>query len=114
MTWSIVARDASGSLGVIVASRFFAVGALCPHAHSGVGVLSTQALVLALAGGVTLGVGYGLALPVLRHCHGNPPVCPEDRRPGVEIHDGKFIPSRLLPVLRLLPVGKSAAMPSAD
>jgi uncharacterized Ntn-hydrolase superfamily protein len=45
MTWSIVARDATGALGVIVASRFFAVGALCPHAHSGVGALSTQALV---------------------------------------------------------------------
>jgi len=50
MTWSIVARDASGALGVIVASRFFAVGALCPHAHSGVGVLSTQALVNPLYG----------------------------------------------------------------
>jgi len=50
MTWSIVARDASGALGVIVASRFFAVGALCPHAHSGVGALSTQALVNPLYG----------------------------------------------------------------
>ncbi|HKC45441.1 MAG TPA: DUF1028 domain-containing protein [Burkholderiales bacterium] len=45
MTWSIVARDASGALGVAVASRFFAVGALCPHARSGVGALATQALV---------------------------------------------------------------------
>jgi uncharacterized Ntn-hydrolase superfamily protein len=45
MTWSIVARDASGAFGVAVASRFFAVGALCPHAASGVGALSTQALV---------------------------------------------------------------------
>jgi len=44
MTWSIVARDASGALGVAVASRFFAVGALCPHARGGVGALSTQAL----------------------------------------------------------------------
>ncbi|HTS20822.1 MAG TPA: DUF1028 domain-containing protein [Casimicrobiaceae bacterium] len=50
MTWSIVARDTSGALGVIVASRFFAVGALCPHAHSGVGALSTQALVNPLYG----------------------------------------------------------------
>jgi uncharacterized Ntn-hydrolase superfamily protein len=50
MTWSIVARDASGALGVIVASRFFAVGALCPYAHSGVGALSTQALVNPLYG----------------------------------------------------------------
>ena len=46
MTWSVVARDgASGAFGVAVASRFFAVGALCPHAESGVGALSTQALV---------------------------------------------------------------------
>jgi uncharacterized Ntn-hydrolase superfamily protein len=46
MTWSILARDpASGALGVAIATRFFAVGALCPHAESGVGALSTQALV---------------------------------------------------------------------
>jgi uncharacterized Ntn-hydrolase superfamily protein len=45
VTWSIIARDASGAFGVAVASRFFAVGALCPHAASGVGALSTQALV---------------------------------------------------------------------
>ena len=45
MTWSIVARDGDGSFGVAVASRFFAVGALCPHARSGVGALATQALV---------------------------------------------------------------------
>jgi uncharacterized Ntn-hydrolase superfamily protein len=45
MTWSIVARDASGALGVAVASKFFAVGALCAHGQSGVGALSTQALV---------------------------------------------------------------------
>jgi uncharacterized Ntn-hydrolase superfamily protein len=50
MTWSIVARDPTGALGVIVASRFFAVGALCPHAHSGVGALCTQALVNPLYG----------------------------------------------------------------
>ncbi len=45
MTWSIVARDGSGAFGVAVASRFFAVGALCPHARSGAGALSTQALI---------------------------------------------------------------------
>jgi uncharacterized Ntn-hydrolase superfamily protein len=44
VTWSIVARDASGAFGVAVASRFFAVGALCPAARSGKGALSTQAL----------------------------------------------------------------------
>ena len=46
MTWSIIARDsASGAFGVAIATRFFAVGALCPHAASGIGALSTQALV---------------------------------------------------------------------
>jgi uncharacterized Ntn-hydrolase superfamily protein len=45
MTWSIIARDASGAFGVAIASRFFAVGALCPHARSGVGAIATQALV---------------------------------------------------------------------
>ena len=50
MTWSILARDASGALGIAIASRFFAVGALCPYGRGGVGVLSTQALVNPLYG----------------------------------------------------------------
>jgi len=54
VTWSIVARDASGALGVAVASRFFAVGALCPHAQSEVGAISTQALVNPRYGGAAL------------------------------------------------------------
>ncbi len=45
MTWSLIARDSTGALGVAVASRFFAVGALCPYAASGIGALATQALV---------------------------------------------------------------------
>jgi len=45
MTWSIVARDDAGAFGVAVASRFFAVGALCPYARADVGALATQALV---------------------------------------------------------------------
>jgi uncharacterized Ntn-hydrolase superfamily protein len=45
MTWSIVARDpASGAFGVAVATRFFAVGALCPHAEGKVGALASQSL----------------------------------------------------------------------
>jgi len=45
MTWSIVARDsATGAFGVAVATRFFAVGALCPHADGGIGALASQAL----------------------------------------------------------------------
>src|ERR1051326_2826096 len=46
MTWSILARDpATGILGVAVASRFFAVGAICPHVEGGIAPLATQALV---------------------------------------------------------------------
>ena len=44
MTWSLLARDESGALGVAVASKFFAVGALCPAVSAGKGALSTQAL----------------------------------------------------------------------
>jgi uncharacterized Ntn-hydrolase superfamily protein len=46
MTWSIIARDPpTRAFGIAVATRFFAVGALCPHAMSEVGALCTQALV---------------------------------------------------------------------
>jgi uncharacterized Ntn-hydrolase superfamily protein len=46
MTWSIVARDPeTGAFGVAVTTRFFAVGAVCPHVMAGVGAVSTQALV---------------------------------------------------------------------
>jgi len=45
VTWSLIARAESGAFGVAVASKFFAVGALCPHAASAVGALATQALV---------------------------------------------------------------------
>ena len=50
MTWSLLARDADGRLGVAIASRFFAVGALCMHTRSGVGALATQALMNPLYG----------------------------------------------------------------
>jgi len=50
VTWSIVARDAQGHFGVAIASRFFAVGALCMHTRRGVGALSTQALMNPLYG----------------------------------------------------------------
>ena len=46
MTWSILARNpATGELGVAVATRFFAVGAVCPRVEGGVGAVATQALV---------------------------------------------------------------------
>jgi uncharacterized Ntn-hydrolase superfamily protein len=50
MTWSILARDDAGRFGVAIASRFFAVGALCVHTRRGVGALSTQALMNPLYG----------------------------------------------------------------
>ncbi len=46
MTWSIIARDTEHrKFGVVVATRFFAVGALVPYARAGVGAVATQALV---------------------------------------------------------------------
>jgi len=46
MTWSIIARDTStGQIGIAVATRFFAVGALVPHIAAGIGAIATQALV---------------------------------------------------------------------
>ncbi|MDB5956251.1 DUF1028 domain-containing protein, partial [Ramlibacter sp.] len=50
MTWSILARDEDGTFGVAIASRFFAVGALCIHTRRAVGALSTQALMNPLYG----------------------------------------------------------------
>ena len=50
MTWSILARDPEGRFGIAIASRFFAVGALCAHTRRGVGALSTQALMNPLYG----------------------------------------------------------------
>lgn len=51
MTWSILARDTqTGALGAAVASRFFAVGAICLYVEGGVAALSTQALVNPLYG----------------------------------------------------------------
>ena len=46
MTWSILVRDpATGALGAAVATRFFAVGALCIHVEGRVAALATQALI---------------------------------------------------------------------
>ncbi len=46
MTWSILARDpATGEIGMAVASRFFAAGALVPRIEGGLGAACTQAIV---------------------------------------------------------------------
>jgi uncharacterized Ntn-hydrolase superfamily protein len=58
-TFSIVAIDpATGELGIAVASRYFAVGAVVPWAEADVGAVATQA---------NVNVGYGLrALELLK------------------------------------------------
>lgn len=50
MTWSIIARDPNGAFGIAIASRFFAVGVLCPYAKADLGAVATQALVNPLYG----------------------------------------------------------------
>jgi uncharacterized Ntn-hydrolase superfamily protein len=46
MTWLIIAKDsATDQIGIAVATRFFAVGALVPHIAAGIGAVATQALV---------------------------------------------------------------------
>ena len=44
MTWSLIARDASGAFGIAVATKNFAVGCRVPHIESGIGAVATQAL----------------------------------------------------------------------
>jgi uncharacterized Ntn-hydrolase superfamily protein len=84
MTWSIIAREpASGAFGVGIATRFFAAGALCPHAQSGVGALSTQALVnphYAAAAFALLGAGVA-APEVVRRV-----VAPDEGREHRQLH----------------------------
>lgn len=51
MTFSIVARDPeTGDLGIAVASKFLAVGAVVPHARAGVGAVATQSAANVLYG----------------------------------------------------------------
>jgi uncharacterized Ntn-hydrolase superfamily protein len=46
MTWSIIAREErTGRVGIAVATRFFAVGALVPHIKTGAGAIATQAFI---------------------------------------------------------------------
>jgi len=57
MTWSIVLRDPdTGTLAAAVATRFFAVGALCIHIRPGAGAVCTQALINPLYGPAALGL----------------------------------------------------------
>ena len=63
MTWSIAAKDTeTGFFAIAIASRFFAVGALCPWTQGGVGAIATQALVNPTLGSRGLGLlGEGLS-----------------------------------------------------
>jgi uncharacterized Ntn-hydrolase superfamily protein len=46
MTWSIIALDEpTGRIGIAVATRFLAVGALVPHIETGIGAVATQAFI---------------------------------------------------------------------
>ena len=46
MTWSIIARDeATQRTGIVVATKFFAVGAVVPHIKTGVGAIASQAFI---------------------------------------------------------------------
>jgi uncharacterized Ntn-hydrolase superfamily protein len=46
MTWSIIARDErNGRIGIAVATKFFAVGAMVPHIRTGIGAIASQAFI---------------------------------------------------------------------
>ena len=46
MTWSIIASEGqTGRIGIAVATRFFAVGAVVPHIAAGIGAVATQAFI---------------------------------------------------------------------
>jgi uncharacterized Ntn-hydrolase superfamily protein len=46
MTWSIIARDAATQrTGIVVATKFFAVGAVVPQIKTGVGAIASQAFI---------------------------------------------------------------------
>ena len=52
MTWSIIARDAATQrTGIIVATKFFAVGAVVPQIKTGVGAIASQAFINPYFGG---------------------------------------------------------------
>ena len=64
MTWSIIARDPlTGQLGIVVASRFFAVGGVVPHMRGGLGAIATQAFISPMWGTEGLKMLEGGASP---------------------------------------------------
>jgi len=89
-TFSIVARDsATGELGIAVASRFFAVGAVVPWAKAGIGAVATQSYANTTFGwrGLELleqGLTPAEAINVLTRNDDNP----EQRQVGIVAADG--------------------------
>jgi uncharacterized Ntn-hydrolase superfamily protein len=89
-TFSLVARDSTtGELGVAVASRFFAVGAVVPWAKAGVGAVATQSYANTTYGwrGLDLleqGLTPGEAINMLTRNDDNP----EQRQVGIVAADG--------------------------
>ena len=78
MTWSIIARDkVTGSFGIAVATRFFAVGARVPFIAAKVGAVATQALVNPFYG------ADGLAL--LRQGKSAPEAVAALKRDGIDL-----------------------------
>ena len=65
MTWSIIARHGeTGLFGIAIATRYFAVGAICPHTEAGVGAVSAQALPNPILGSMALALmrnGYAVS-----------------------------------------------------
>lgn len=98
MTFSIVARDPqTGELGVGVASRVLAVGALCPWLEPGVGAVATQSFVDVTYGRKALsalrrGTAPGHVLADLTSADPGAPtrqVAVLDVRGRVAVHDGE-------------------------
>jgi uncharacterized Ntn-hydrolase superfamily protein len=90
-TFSIVAADPdAGEVGVAVASRFFAVGTVVPHAEAGVGAVATQSFANTTYGprGLDLlerGLTPGEAIDVLTRADEGR----EQRQVGMVAADGK-------------------------
>ena len=73
MTWSIIARDeATGRIGIAVATRFFAVGAMVPHIKTGVGAIASQAFMNPHYGPQGPGAARGRARAPRRRSPGSP------------------------------------------
>jgi uncharacterized Ntn-hydrolase superfamily protein len=98
VTYSIVARDPdTGQLGVGVASRVLAVGALCPWGEPGVGAVATQSFVELSYGTKTLsalrqGAAPALVLEELTDADPGAPtrqVAVVDATGRVAVHDGE-------------------------